>query len=531
MLPSSGDASPQPRTMLTAPSLGPTGRGSDPSSDARRSKTPGSEELYRPQFHYTPRRNWMNDPNGLVYHEGTYHLFYQYNPEGATWGHMSWGHATSEDLAYWTHQPVAIPEEGNEMIFSGSAVVDATNVSGVGVGEEASPIVAIYTSGYSSSRDSTDQAQSLAYSTNGGRTWTKYGGNPVLDHPDPDFRDPNVFWYAPDQKWVMAVALPAQCKVQFYASTDFVHWTHLSDFGPAGETRGTWECPVLFQVPVEERPEQSRWVLKVDLNPGAVSGGQYFVGSFDGRTFVPHERAAGDAPYWVDYGPDFYAAIPWNNLPADDDRTLWVGWMSNWTYAEQIPTSPWRGAQTLPRSLHLRIINGAPRLVQRPAEELRLLRGRHVQMEAQPLVPGTTPLAEEGISGRALEFIAVFKLGNAEQVGLNVRVGEHQMTTIGYDTTSQSLFVDRRTSGAVDFHEDFASRDAAPLSLKDGRIKLRVFVDRSSTEVFANDGARVLTHRTFPDPSSDGVSLFATGGTARLIRLDAWSLSSIWPNH
>lgn len=502
----------------------------DPGSENAGETSVSFEEDYRPQFHYTARQNWMNDPNGLVYHDGTFHLFHQYNPEGNTWGHMSWNHATAGDLVHWNHEGVAIPEEGNEMIFSGSAVVDSGNTSGFGEDEDDAPLVAIYTSHYTLEGDSIDQAQSLAYSTNGGETWTKYDGNPVLEHPDPDFRDPNVFWYAPEQKWVMTVALPTQRKVQLYESTNLKDWTLLSDFGPAGATGGIWECPALFRVPVEGT-DRTRWVLQVDLNPGSIaggSGGQYFVGGFDGTTFTPRDGSLDSAPHWVDYGPDFYATIPWNNVPAEDGRALWLAWMNNWEYAEDIPTSPWRSAQTVPRSVEIRTVEGTPRLVQQPIEELQQLRESPVSLDGRTVDPGTTPLGDEGISGRTLELVAEFEPGDAETVGLNVRVGQDEHTRIGYDASSEAVFVDRTEAGEDDFHDAFAARDEAPLPLRNGRVKLHVLVDRSSVEVFANDGARVLTHRIFPDTASDGVELFAEGGPAQLSRLDAWSLRSIW---
>ncbi|WP_263820593.1 glycoside hydrolase family 32 protein [Salinibacter sp.] len=487
------------------------------------------EEDYRPQFHYTPRKNWMNDPNGLVYSDGTFHLFHQYNPEGNTWGHMSWNQATSTDLVHWDHQGVAIPEEGNEMIFSGSAVVDSGNTSGFGDGDDA-PLVSIYTSHYTLADDSIDQAQSLAYSTDGGESWTKYEGNPVLEHPDPDFRDPNVFWYEPGQKWIMTVALPTQHKVKFYESTDLKSWTHLSDFGPEGATEGIWECPALFRVPVKGT-DRKRWVLQVDLNPGSVaggSGGQYFLGDFDGTTFMSQEGHLESAPHWVDYGPDFYATIPWNNVPSEDGRALWLAWMNNWEYAEDIPTSPWRSAQSVARSVQIQSINGKPRLVQQPVKELQQLRENSVSLDEQTLEAGTMQLGDDGFSGRTLELMAEFEPGEAETVGLNVRVGENEETKIGYDAESGVVFVDRSDAGVDDFHQSFADRDEAPLMPQNGRIKLHVLVDRSSVEVFANDGARVLTHRIFPDSASDGVELFTEGGTAQLTRLDAWSLRSIW---
>lgn len=494
---------------------------------------PPFDDPYRPHFHYTPPRHWMNDPNGLVYHEGTYHLFHQYNPEGNQWGHMSWYHATSPDLVHWTHQGVALAEEDNEMIFSGSAVVDRHNTAGFGVEHGPSPLVAVYTSHYTRPDDSVNQAQSLAYSVDGGQTWTKYENNPVLDHPDPEFRDPNVFWYEPEEKWIMAVALPEQRIIQFYASSDLKNWTYRSDFGPAGSTVGIWECPALVHMPVDGPPDRTRWVLSVDVGSGAVAGGsgsQYFVGRFDGTTFTPDDTSLDDAPHWADYGPDFYAAIPWNNVPPSDGRALWLGWMNNWTYAEALPTSPWRSAQTVARALSLRPIDGRLRLTQRPVAELESLRTHPVHLEGRTLDDETVPLTADDRSGRTRELIADFALRDADTVGLHVRAGADERTVVGYDATNNVVFVDRTRSGAIDFADGFASRTAAPLSPIDGRVTLRVLVDRSSVEVFANEGARVLTHCIFPDPGSDGVAAFASGGSARLVSLDTWSLRSIWPN-
>jgi fructan beta-fructosidase len=473
----------------------------------------------------------MNDPNGLVYYEGTYHLFYQHNPRGNTWGHMSWGHATSTDLVHWAHEGVAIPEEGNEMIFSGSAVVDRDNTAGFGAEGDAVPMVAIYTSRYVRPDDSINQAQSLAYSVDGGTTWTKYGGNPVLDHPDAAFRDPNVFWYAPEERWVMAVALSEQRIIQFYASSDLKNWTHLSDFGPAGSTEGIWECPALFRVPVEGEADRLRWVLSVDVESGAVAGGsgsQYFVGAFDGTTFTADEDPLDEVPHWADYGPDFYAAIPWSDVPESDGRALWLGWMSNWGYAEEIPTSPWRGAQTVPRSLSLRTVEGTLELAQRPVEELEKLRTNPVRLGERVLVDEAVSLEKDGLSGRALEIRVTFAPGEAETVGLHVRADGEERTVVGVDTRTDSVFVDRMRSGTADFAGAFAARDAATLVSGSDRVTLRVLVDRSSVEVFAEGGTRVLTHRIFPDATSDGVRVFATDGPARLVSLDAWTLQSIW---
>ena len=255
--------------------------------------SPSYREPFRPQYHFTPARNWMNDPNGLVYYKGEYHLFYQHNPFGNTWGHMSWGHAVSRDLVHWTHLPLAIPEMGDEMVFSGGAVVDKRNTSGFGTRANP-PMVAIYTAARPGS-----QAQALAYSLDRGRTWTRYAGNPVLDIGSAEFRDPNVFWYEPEQRWIMAVALAVERKISFYSSPDLKTWTHLSDFGPAGAVGGVWECPDLFPLPVDGDRGRTKWVLVVSLNPGGIAGGsgsQYFVGRFDGRRFVADDRGEYVAP-------------------------------------------------------------------------------------------------------------------------------------------------------------------------------------------------------------------------------------------
>ncbi|MGW5660678.1 GH32 C-terminal domain-containing protein [Streptomyces sp. NPDC003758] len=252
-------------------------------------------EQYRPQFHFTPAQNWMNDPNGLIYYKGQYHLFFQYNPSGNTWGNMSWGHAVSTDLVHWKQLPLAIPQDEQEMIFSGSVVLDRNNSTGFGT-KKNPPLVAVYTS---AQKASGKQQQALAYSTDGGTTWTKYYDNPVLDIGSNNFRDPKVFWYAPTQRWLMAVSLADQHKISFYSSADLKHWTHQSDFGPAGATGGVWECPDLFPLPVDGDTKKTKWVLAVNLNPGGIAGGsgaQYFVGDFDGEKFTSDDSGTYTPP-------------------------------------------------------------------------------------------------------------------------------------------------------------------------------------------------------------------------------------------
>lgn len=491
-------------------------------------------ERYRPQYHYTPRMNWMNDPNGLVYYEGQYHLFHQYNPFGNRWGYMSWNHAVSEDMVHWEHQPVAIPygKEEEEGIFSGGAIVDHNNTSGLGDGERA-PIIATYTSHYTREDGSTWQAQSLAYSNDGGESFIKYEGNPVLEFDDPDFRDPNVMWDEQREQWVMVVALPRQYKVQFYASDNLIDWEFLSDFGPAGAYDGIWECPDLFPLAVDGDPDNIRWVLHVDINPGAIAGGsgsQYFIGDWDGSQFIPDESISDGEIIWADYGTDFYAAITWNNIPEDDGRRMWVGWMNNWLYANDIPTDPWRSAQSIPRSIHLETIEDNIKVIQRPVEELQTLRNDHINIENVNVTSGTHSLSEQGLTGKSYEFVVELDPGETDVVGFKLRNGEDEETLVGYDATTETVFVDRTNSGESDFHDDFAQKNDAPVRLIDGIIKLHVFVDWSSIEVFVNDGEAVITNRIFPDPDSQGIQVYSEGGDASINNLDFWSLRSIW-NH
>lgn len=812
-------------------------------------------EQYRPQVHFSPARNWMNDPNGLIWYKGRYHLFFQYNPSGDTWGNMSWGHAVSTDLVHWRQLPVAIAQDDDEMVFSGSVVLDKDNTSGLG-SKENPPLVAVYTSLVKSTGV---QRQSLAYSTDGGTTWTRYSGNPVLDLGSVNFRDPKVFWYAPTKSWLMAVALSDQPRISFYSSPDLKHWSHRSDFGPAGATGGVWECPDLFPLPVDGNPGRTKWVLAVNLNPGAVAGGsgaQYFVGDFDGThftaddsgTYTPpggtvvqdfesgtfgdwtaagsafadapatgaldgqspvtgfegkdfansfhggdastgtltspaftvtsdyinfkvgggnHPRQPGsvvgdgptpagetladfeggtysspigdwtatgdafgtgpaqgtlpdqqqvsgflghglvnsylngdtstgtltspsftidkryldfligggyhaagsDAPtavelvvggkvvrsatganaealnwaswdlsdlrgkqaqikvvdantggwghinldqvvlsdaqaqprsaetgvnllvdgkvvqsatgadsedldwasfntsaykgrqvrvqivdantggwghvladqftaadkpalsgtrraHWFDHGQDFYAANTFNDVPGG--RRVMIAWMNSWNYGQSIPTSPWRSADTFPRRLALRTVDGTIQLVQQPAGELNTLRGAGTSVPATTVTGGITAL---GVDGSPLELQAELAPHTAARFGLDVRTGAGQRTRIGYDTTTDEVYLDRTGSGATGFDPTFSSVDRAPLALDGRHLRLHIVVDASSVEVYAENARGeqvVLTDQIFPDPSSTGVDAFADDGSATLTRLQAWRLESIW---
>ncbi|MFF9817753.1 GH32 C-terminal domain-containing protein [Streptomyces sp. NPDC014006] len=849
---SSGRVSPHARTRLiaavaavcalSAASLAPQAVAAD---------TPPYAETYRPQFHFTPEKNWMNDPNGLVYYKGEYHLFYQHNPNGNSWGDMSWGHAVSTDLVHWKELPLALSHDDKEMVFSGSAVVDWNNTTGFGT-KKNPPMVAIYTSAY---KNGGKQAQSLAYSTDRGRTWTKYQGNPVIDIGSTEFRDPKVQWYAPTKSWLMTVSLSTEHKVRFYSSKNLRDWNQLSEFGPAGATGGVWECPDLFPLAVDGDENNIKWVLVVNINPGGIAGGsaaQYFIGDFDGRKFTaedkgtytppagqvvqdfesgdfgawtttgtafgqapaagaldgqgtvdgydgkglansfhagdaatgtltspeftvagpylnfeigggrhPHEPGTvmeqgpppagtvladfeggtygdwtktgdafgtapatstlpdqqevsgflgnglvdtylnGDAttgtltspeftidknhinfligggnhpagsanptalellvdgqvvrsatgkdaealnwsswdvgdlagkkaqirivddntggwghlnvdhimlsdtkaqpvsqetsvnlivdgevvrsatgsnsetldwasfdlhPYlgkkaqiqvvdmntagwghimadqfteadkpaksvvqradWADYGKDYYAAVSWEDAPGG--KRYMVGWMNNWDYGGAIPTSPWRGAQSVPREMALRTVNGRIRLTSTPVRSLESLREKRPATAADVTVNGTSkPLIGPAAKGKALDIEATFSLEDAERFGLKVRTGARgEETVIGYDTTTQELYVDRTRSGAVDFNSTFPGAQRAPLQARNGKVKLRILVDWSSVEVFGGRGEAVITDQIFPDPDSQGVQVFAENGSVKLDRARVWQLDS-----
>lgn len=449
---------------------------------AQRAPQPGYDQPFRPQYHFSPRQHWTNDPNGLVFFEGEYHLFFQFNPFGEEWGHMSWGHAVSRDLLHWRELPVALPEENGVMIFTGSTVVDEHNSSGFCT-QGRHCLVAIYT-GHTpeSGGQPALQTQNLAYSNDRGRTWTKYSANPVLNLHMSDFRDPKVFWSERGKRWVMAVSLPNDHKIQLYGSSDLKSWKAISEFGPAGATAGQWECPELFELPVEGKGNESRWVLKVGLNPGARLGGsgeQYFIGHFDGTRF--RNDNPDSLTLWTDYGKDCYCALTFNGLPRGH-KPVMIGWMDNWKYAAKLPTSPWRGQMTIPRELSLRETADGIRLYQRPVEEL------------ETLFESTDK--EEQTHSYMLAF--ALDISRGKEVGLKLLADKQHYTSVSYDPVKKVLAVDRTHSGLTNFSPDFPARLEAPLTIAGSSLQLEILVDRSSVEVFADGGRVVSTNLVFP---------------------------------
>jgi fructan beta-fructosidase len=445
---------------------------------------PVSAERFRPLFHFTPPQNWTNDPNGLVFYEGEYHLFYQHNPFGNTWGHMSWGHAVSTDLLYWQHLPIAIREYpdpitgDSTMIFSGTVVVDR-NTSGLCTGPDC--LVAIFTSHVHKNGEGRMQHQSLAHSQDRGRTWKLYDKNPILDIGRKDFRDPKVFWHAATGKWIMLLVIPDLFKVQFYGSPNLREWKLLSEFGNVGDTSRIWECPDLFELPVTGQPEQSRWVLSLSgSHPAGADfvGMQYFIGDFDGTKFTSSQTD----PLYVDHGKDFYAGIVFNNVP---DRTIMLGWVNNWAYANQIPTGSWRGAMSLPRLLSLAETPLGFRLQQ---QFVPLPDSLKVPVGSDEIHSGSFGLSAQLEDGGRLE---IFKTAKSS-------------TVIGYD--NGVLFVDRTQSGKVDFHPLFASREEVVIAGSPYVITLQVVIDQSIVEVLTADGLYAITEQVFPDANGQVIA-------------------------
>ncbi len=479
------------------------------------------QERYRPHYHFTPPKNWIIDPNGLVYYKGEYHLFYQYNPFGTKWGHMSWGHAVSKDLLHWQHLPVAIPEDASGfMIFSGTVVVDTDNTSGLSESKNPSDhscLVAIYTADYGSKKI---QRQHLAYSNDRGRTWKQYAANPVLDINKKDFRDPKVFRYG--NRWLMVLVLPTEHKVSFYESANLTQWTHLSDFGPEGKTDEIWECPDMYELPVAGKPGIKKWVLQLSTQHSM----QYFIGDFDGRTFKNDNPANLILPY--DFGPDMYAAITYNNLPTLTGRRISIGWMNSWQYAGEIPTDPWRGAMTIPRMHSLKAYPEGIRLVQQPINEITRLRTQTISVKNMTMKQVNDMIRRQKANSRSADIVIEMEPKQAGEMGLLVRKGKDEQTKIGFQVADSVVFVDRTQSGATSFHEKFPGRYTAPFTPRQGKIKLRILVDGSSVEVFVGDGQKTITCQVYPDPKSDGIELYTDTGDIQVHSLTIYELRSVW---
>jgi len=431
----------------------------------------------------------------------------------------------SPDLVNWKELPVAMPE-GELMIFSGSAVVDRANTGGFSANGRP-PLVALYTGHH---EETLHQTQRVAFSNDRGRTWAQYSENPVIDIGSINgFRDPKVFWHEPTGRWVMVITLSDERKIAIYTSRDLKSWDLASTFGPAGATMGVWECPDLFELDVVGEPGEKKWVLTVGINRGSIDGGsgtQYFVGDFDGERFTPEDDTRFGRALWADFGKDFYAAQSWSDLPDTDGRRIWIAWFSNIAYSANVPTRPWRGSMTIPRSLSLKRAGTNFDLRQEPIRELMSLRAEEAHVTSIALSSSQVAVPLPANVGASLELEALFRPGTASEIGLLLEFGEDRRATIGYDAREGRLFVDRRRGGRS-FHDEFLGRHEVPVPLSNGTLDVRVFLDRSSVEVFASDGTRVISDLIFPGADLTGIDAYARNGSAELANLRAWRLREI----
>lgn len=478
-----------------------------------------NREKYRPAFHHTPRYGWMNDPNGMFYKDGRWHLYYQYNPYGSKWQNMTWGHSVSDDLVNWEHLPEAIRPNGLGSVFSGSCAVDHDNTAGFG----SDAVIALYTSA------GTSQMQSLASSTDDGLTFNIYPSNPVLTL-ESEARDPKVFWNDSTKEWNMILAHALDHEMLIFTSPDMKSWTLQSSFGKGlGAQGGVWECPDLFELPVAGTDEK-KWVLLCNINPDGPFGGsgtQYFVGDFDGKTFKADTDAAGNvSTKWLDYGKDHYATVTWSDAP--DGRRVALGWMSNWQYAADVPTMQFRSANTLPREMGLfRAPDGEVYASSAPSPELEALRGKlAAKVKKTTVGRKARSFALPSENGGICEILMDIEASKAKTVNIVFSNSQGEKVVMQYDPAAATLSFDRTQSGITDFSEGFPAVTVTPTHEASGRIALRIFVDRSSMEVFGNDGEFVMTNLVFPRTPYTALSVSAEGGNAKIENLRIYSLKS-----
>ena len=495
-------------------------------------------DYYRPIYHHTPLYGWMNDPNGMVYKDGEYHLYFQYNPYGSKWGNMHWGHSVSTDLVHWNHLKPAIARDTLGHIFSGSTVVDKDNMAGYG----ANAMIALYTS----ASDEHGQIQCMAYSTDDGRTYTKYEKNPVLTPFDglKDFRDPKVFWYEPDKKWVMIVS--ADKEMRFYTSQNLKDWEYMSAFGKGyGAQPNQFECPDFIQLPVDGNKNKMKWVMLVNINPGCMFGGsatEYFIGDFDGKKFTCDTKP--EVAKWLDYGKDHYAAVCISNT---GERIISIPWMSNWQYANVTPIRQYRGANGLPRELSLYTKDGQIYVAADVVKEVEALRKDtrsfdpitvKDEYKIDEIVPQTDGAYElemditpntSGVAG----FDLMNAKGEVAKIYLDMKSGKLVM-----DRTASGLVAfgeksephaketdDHRKTMSVNYQNDFALGTWAPLSLCEGKTyHLNVFVDKCSVEIFVDGGRIAMTNLVFPTEPYNMLRFYTESGEAQVSNLKIYKL-------
>lgn len=483
-----------------------------------------NREKFRPIYHHTPAYGWMNDANGLVYKDGEYHLYFQYNPYGSKWGNMHWGHSVSKDLVHWTHEQPAIARDTMGHIFSGSCVVDHNNTAGFGK----DAIIAFYTSHKNLPGNHQRQQQCIAYSLDNGRTYTKYEGNPVLTPFDglENFRDPKVFWYAPQNKWVMIVS--ADKNMRFYESKDLQKWNYMSEWGAGyGPQPNQFECPDFFEMAVDGNAQHKKWVMIVNINPGFAYGGSgtmYFVGQFDGHKFTC-DTAPNDVK-WLDWGKDHYATVTYSNTPG---RIIAMPWMSNWQYANLTPTQQFRSQNALPRELKLYTADNGEQLVSAaPVKETEALRNKATDLGS---FEGEKQAKIDNEGAFELDFD--LQAGTADKCGVEIANAKGEKVSIYYDVKAQHFVMDRAESGitefgnkvephqldnaqslkrykevTVNYHNAFALGTWAPVPIKANTHHVQIFVDKSSVELFVDGGRIAMTNLVFPNEPYNQLRFF-----------------------
>lgn len=486
------------------------------------------KEKYRPQFHFSPQSKWMNDPNGMVFYEGEYHLFYQYYPGSTVWGPMHWGHAVSKDLTHWEHLPIALYPDSLGYIFSGSAVIDRNNTSGFAC-NGIPPMVAVFTY-HNAEREKAGkidfQTQGIAYSLDKGRTWTKYAENPVLKNPGiKDFRDPKVFWHEGTNSWIMILA--AQDRIKLYSSPDLLTWKYESDFGAAiGAHGGGWECPDLFSMRID-KDGKKKWVMLVSISGGGPNGGsatQYFVGDFDGHKFICETSET----KWIDYGKDNYAGVTWSGIPKEDGRKLFIGWMSNWQYATNVPTYKWRSAMTFPRELILKRTENYYKLCSLPVKELELIREQCYVISNQNSKDDLDVTAAIPFKASPLEInLDVEWCHQPQKFGIKLSNSKGDELEAFYSGVNEIFTIDRSKLKDTSFAKDFSGIHKAPFIAKGG-LKLQILIDESSIEVFVNNGELVMTDLFFPSDGFDQITILARDENISIKEAKFYKLKSIW---
>lgn len=465
------------------------------------------EKLYRPKFHFTPKANWMNDPNGMFYLNGKYHLYFQYYPDDNVWGPMHWGHAVSTDMVKWEEQEIAIYPDSLGYIFSGSAIVDTHNTSGFGSLENP-PVIAIYT--YHDPKGEKEktidyQSQAIAYSLDEGYTWTKYDGNPVIPNPGiKDFRDPKVIWDQTNEQWLMVLATVE--KTLFYSSQNLKKWKLISSFGEGlGAHDGVWECPDFFPMKVEGT-SVTKWVLIQSLNPGGRNGGsgtQYFIGDFDGNTFkldgIFKEQLNEEGAIWLDFGKDNYAGVTWSNIPDSDGRKLFMGWMSNWEYAQIVPTDTWRSTMTVARELQLTRDDESYKITAKPVIELDKYISNVIEKKDFEVDKTVEVLSESDFDISAINIqFTISRLKN-DRYTFSFYNDSGDVVSFGLDNRNRNLFIDRSKSGKIEFSKQFAANNSkVQLKNEIGELDVQVIFDKTSIELFYNNGEIVMTEIFFP---------------------------------